>query len=80
MNENQIADIWLLFKEYLDKKTLEIVVDRYVELMADYGVTDKVLSAAVGTDETLDKAIEYYLDENEDEEEYKEEIDSDFED
>ena len=48
--------------------------------MADYGVTDKVLAAAVGTDETLDKAIEYYLDENEDEEEYKEEIDSDFED
>ena len=80
MNENQIADIWPLFKEYLDKKTLEIVVDRYVELMADYGVTDKVLAAAVGTDETLDKAIEYYLDENEDEEEYKEEIDSDFED
>jgi hypothetical protein len=36
MNENQIADIWLLFKEYLDKKTLETVADRYVELMADY--------------------------------------------
>ena len=32
------------------------------------------------TDETLDKAIEYYLDENVDEDEYKEEIDSDFED
>ena len=60
MNENQIADIWLLFKEYLDKKTLETVADRYVELMADYGVTDKALACATGTDETLDKAIEYY--------------------
>ena len=29
MNENQIADIRLLFKEYLDKKTLEIVVDNF---------------------------------------------------
>jgi hypothetical protein len=80
MNENQIADIWLLFKEYLDKKTLETVADRYVELMADYGVTDKALAGATGTDETLDKAIEYYLDENSEEKEYEEEIDTDFED
>jgi hypothetical protein len=80
MNENQIADIWLLFKEYLDKKTLETVADRYVELMADYGVTDKALAGAAGTDETLDKAIEYYLDETSEEEEFEEEIDTDFED
>jgi len=80
MNENQIADIWLLFKEYLDKKTLETVADRYVELMADYGVTDKALAGVTGTDETLDKAIEYYLDETSDEEEHEEEIDTDFED
>ena len=80
MNENQIADIWLLFKEYLDKKTVETVADRYVELMADYGVTDKALAGATGTDETLDKAIEYYLDETSDEEEHEEEIDTDFED
>jgi hypothetical protein len=80
MNENQIADIWLLFKEYLDKKTLETVADRYVELMADYGVTDKALAGATGTDETLDKAIEYYLDETSEDPEYEEEIDTDFED
>jgi hypothetical protein len=80
MNENQIADIWLLFKEYLDKKTLETVADRYVELMADYGVTDKALASATGTDETLDKAIEYYLDETSEDPEYEEEIDTDFED
>jgi hypothetical protein len=80
MNENQIADIWLLFKEYLDKKTLETVADRYVELMADYGITDKALAGATGTDETLDKAIEYYLDETSEDPEYEEEIDTDFED
>ena len=48
--------------------------------MADYGVTDKALAGATGTDETLDKAIEYYLDETSDEEEHEEEIDTDFED
>jgi hypothetical protein len=78
MNENQIADIWLLFKEYLDKKTLETVADRYVELMADYGVTDKALGSAIGTDETLDKAIEYYLDETSEEEEGYEEDNWDY--
>ncbi len=63
MNDNQIADVWLLFKEYIDKKILDTVADRYVELLADYGIADKTLESATGHDETLDKAIEYYLDE-----------------
>lgn len=63
MNETQIADIWLLFKEYIDKKTLETVAERYVDLLADHGVSDKVLENAAGNDDVLDEAIEYYLDE-----------------
>lgn len=63
MNENQIADIWMLFKEYLDKKTLDLVAERYVDLLADHGISDKIISSAVGFDEALDSAIEYYLDE-----------------
>ena len=43
MNENQIADIWLLVKEYVDKKSLEALAERYVDLLADHGVSDKVL-------------------------------------
>jgi len=63
MNETQIADIWLLFKEYVDKKTLETVAERYVDLLADHGVSDKILENATGYDDYLDNAIEYYLDE-----------------
>ena len=63
MNETQIADIWLLFKEYVDKKTLDTVAERYVDLLADHGISDKVLEGASGYDESLDAAIEYYLDE-----------------
>lgn len=73
LNETQIGDIWLLFADYIDKKQLELVAERYVDLLADHGVNDKVLQNATGVDETLDSAIEYYLDEeSDDDEDYKE--------
>ncbi len=67
MNENQIADIWMLFKEYLDKKTIDLAAERYVDLLADHGISDKIIGSAVGYDDALDEAIEYYLDEDSDE-------------
>jgi hypothetical protein len=73
MNENQIADIWMLFKEYVDKKALEALAERYVDLLADFGTQDRVLEGASGVDSILDSAIEYYLDEeSEDDDDYKE--------
>jgi hypothetical protein len=70
MNENQIADIWVFFKEYLDRKVLDTVAERYIELLVDHGVSDKQLDASVGYDDSLDDAINYYLngDSEEDEE------------
>ena len=75
LNETQIGDIWLLFADYIEKKQLELVAERYVDLLADHGVSDKVLQSATGVDETLDSAIEYYLDEESDDDyddDYKE--------
>lgn len=63
LNETQIGDVWMLFAEFIDKKQLEAVAERYVDLMADHGVTDRILQNATGVDDTLDSAIEYYLDE-----------------
>lgn len=79
MNENQIADIWMLFKEYIDRKVLDVVAERYVDLLADYGVSDKAMGGASGHDDDLDKAIEYYLDEGSAEEEDYEEDNWDYE-
>lgn len=62
MNEEKIVEIWTLFKEYLDKKQIEVVAERYVDLLADYGVTDDTLKESVGSDTELDNAIFYYLD------------------
>jgi len=69
LNETQISDIWLNFVEYIDKKQLETVAERYVDLLADFGMPDKVFKGAIGVDEILDQAIEYYLNDDIDSEE-----------
>jgi len=63
----------MLFKEYVDKKVLDVLAERYVDLLADHGVSDKVMAGASGVDEDLDNAIDFYLDETSDEEELDEE-------
>lgn len=75
MNENQVADIWMLFKEYVEKKAIESLAERYVDLLADHGISDKVLKESIGYDEALDEAIEYYLDQDYQEEEENEDWD-----
>ena len=61
MNEEQIADIWMMFKEYVDKKQIEVVAEKYIDLLADYGIQDQTFKESIGTDLTLDRAIGYYL-------------------
>jgi hypothetical protein len=65
LNETQIADVWLLFSEFIDKKQLEAVAERYVDLLADLGVSDRALQGATGNDEHLDAAVAYYLEDSE---------------
>ena len=62
MEESQIADVWMMFKEYLDKKHVEMAAERFVDLMADYGTGDDTFKDLLGTDKDLDHAINYYLD------------------
>ena len=73
LNETQIGDIWLLFADSIDKKHLEEVAERYVELLVDNGVNDNTLQHATGVDHVLDQAIQYYLEDNGDDE--QEELD-----
>jgi hypothetical protein len=62
MNEDHISDIWTMFKEYVDKKQMDLVAEKYVDLLADYGVSDETFKEVIGTDSSLDEAIGYYLD------------------
>ena len=62
MNEEQIVDLWNLFKPNLDKKQIEVAAEKYVDLCADYGVEDITFQECLGNDNDLDSAISYYLD------------------
>lgn len=68
MNEYQIIDIWLGLKEYFDKKQIDIVASKYVDILADNGVQDHIFKHVIGTDDELDHAIEYYLDDGDEDE------------
>ena len=50
MDESQIVDTWILFKEYIDKKNQDIAAERFVDLLADYGVDDHTLTQVLGSD------------------------------
>ena len=71
MNDEQIADIWMMFKEYLDKKHVEMAAERFVDLLADYGVSDETFKDLLGTESTFDHAINYYLDLDEEDDDYE---------
>ena len=72
MNGSHIVEIWHLFSEYIDKKNVSAVAEKYIDLIADLGVEDDALKDALGEDKHLDAAIYYYLDieEDEDDEEW----------
>jgi hypothetical protein len=75
MDTSQICDIWTLFKEYLDKKQIEVIAEKFVDLLADYGVSDETLKESAGHDQYLDEAISYYLDDDDDDFDNNEEWD-----
>jgi len=77
INEDHIVDIWTGLKEFFDKKAIETVASKYVDVLADNGVEDHVFKAALGGDEDLDTAIEYYLDDTDGDED---EVDYDAQD
>ena len=64
MDGSQIIEFWQVFKEYLDKKHIETVAERYVDLCADFGTDDEAFRDALGSDNELDKAIGFYLEED----------------
>ena len=66
MTEEQIAEIWTLFKEYLDKRQIELVAEKFIDLLADYGTSDLIMQDLIGIDKDLDKAVNYYLEQDSD--------------
>lgn len=66
LNEAQLGEVWVLFADYIDKKQIDLVAERYIELLADFGISDQSLQTLNGTDQHLDQAISYYLEDDDD--------------
>jgi hypothetical protein len=43
MNDTQIGEIWVFFKDYLRKEDISAAAESFVDLLADFGIKDKVL-------------------------------------
>ena len=72
MNDDFVGDVWTIFKEYFDKKHIELAAEKFVDTLIDYGMTDDRLQDLLGLDKHLDNAIQYYLELDEDSNDYDE--------
>lgn len=62
MIETTVAsEIWSLIKTYIDSKLAYEVAERYVELLVDNGMSDGELEEIIGNEKVLDRAINNYL-------------------
>ena len=71
LSGSQIVELWNFFQEYMDRKQpMDLIAEKFVDLLADHGVEDDDLKDALGADDDLDKAIQYFLEIGDEEEEY----------
>ena len=66
MESSMIVDIWNTFKDSIDKKHIETIAEKYIDVCADVGTDDTAFRDAMGSCDFLDAAISYYLDIDED--------------
>ena len=70
LSGSQVVELWPFFKEYIDRKQpMDVIAEKFVDLLVDHGAEDDDLKDALGADDDLDKAITYCLEIGESEEE-----------
>ena len=62
MNEEQIVEFWTMFENYIDKKQINLCVEKFVDMIVDFGADDETLKSCLGHSTVLDQAIYYYFD------------------
>lgn len=63
-------ELWEFFKAHTDKKQIDVLAEKYIDIMADHGIEDEVLQESLNSDDDLDRAIQYYLDLDNSDEDY----------
>jgi hypothetical protein len=67
MNEASIVEIWDIIKDYCDKKQMNIIAEKFVDVLSENGFSDNNLENLLGNDDDLDDAIKNLLDIGDDE-------------
>jgi hypothetical protein len=66
MEEDQIIEIWDIFKEYISDKNKDIAANHFIDFLVGKDVRSSVLESIVGLDPHLDDAIKLVLDDPDD--------------
>lgn len=72
MNEDLIADIWTTVSEHIPENKKKDTAYEFINVLLDYGVKETVVEGLMGIDSFLDSAVEYAIDDfEEDDEQYE---------
>ena len=77
MEEDQIIEVWDLFKDYITDKNRETAANHYVGYLLGQSIEIPALEAIMGYDAHLDHAIQLVIDENTDASDFVDEDDWD---
>ena len=67
MNKDLLVDLWNLMSDHIPEKEKADVSQEFVTTLLDYNIVESTLKGMVGVDTYLDTAIEYALDEDDEE-------------
>lgn len=73
MEEQQIIDVWEIFKEYISEKSKDTAANQYVDFLLGQDIDIDVMEGLKGYDPHLDRAIDLVLEENKEKESEEEE-------
>ena len=68
-----VGEVWLTCKEYINPKDRQAAADHVISVVADHNILERDLKAVGGTDSYLKRAVEEYLGEEVEEDDYDDE-------
>lgn len=68
MEEQQIIDIWEMFREYIVEKNRDTAASQYIDFLIGQDIDTDVIEGLKGYDAHLDQAIDLVLENNSNEE------------
>jgi len=72
MEEQQIIDIWDIFKDYITEKSRDVAANHYIDFLVGQDIDTAILEGLKGYDSHLDQAIDLVIEDNANEENFDE--------